>query len=139
MTTPIIELKGLTRRYGKLDRRQWPESECAARTCYGFLPQRRGQNHHHQVPAQSAPSDRGTVRSSAWTRKKRGARQVALAYVPDAVAFYPWMTVRDTLNFLASFRPKWNREVESSLLQRFELDPAKKTSNLSKGQKTQLA
>jgi ABC-2 type transport system ATP-binding protein len=62
-----------------------------------------------------------------------------LCYVPDAVAFYPWMTVRETLNYLASFRPRWNGEVEGSLLQRFDLDPAKKTSNLSKGQKTQLA
>jgi ABC-type multidrug transport system ATPase subunit len=27
-----------------------------------------------------------------------------LAYVPDTVAFYPWMTVRDTLDYFASFR-----------------------------------
>ena len=26
-----------------------------------------------------------------------------LAYVPDQVAFYPWMSVRDTLGYLASF------------------------------------
>jgi ABC-2 type transport system ATP-binding protein len=62
-----------------------------------------------------------------------------LCYVPDVVAFYPWMTVRETLNYLASFRPKWNLVVEATLLQRFELDPNKKTANLSKGQKTQLA
>jgi ABC-2 type transport system ATP-binding protein len=59
--------------------------------------------------------------------------------VPDAVAFYPWMTVRETLNYLASFRPRWNFEVEAGLLQRFDLDPGQKTSNLSKGQRTQLA
>jgi ABC-2 type transport system ATP-binding protein len=47
--------------------------------------------------------------------------------------------VRETLNYLASFRPRWNSEVEAGLLRRFDLDPAKKTSNLSKGQKTQLA
>ena len=32
-----------------------------------------------------------------------------LAYVPDAVAFYPWMTVRQTLDYCASFRARWNR------------------------------
>ena len=32
-----------------------------------------------------------------------------LAYVPDSVAFYPWMTVRDTLDYFASFRARWNR------------------------------
>src|SRR5258708_4207946 len=32
-----------------------------------------------------------------------------LAYVPDYIAFYPWMTVRETLDYLASFREHWNR------------------------------
>ena len=62
-----------------------------------------------------------------------------LAYVPDAVAFYPWMTVRDTLNFFASFRAHWNPEIERDLLERFGLDAGQKASALSKGQKTQLA
>lgn len=62
-----------------------------------------------------------------------------LAYVPDTVAFYPWMTVRDTLDYLAAFRAHWNRDIESDLLQRFGLDPTQKATSLSKGQKTQLA
>jgi len=62
-----------------------------------------------------------------------------LCYVPDTVAFYPWMTVSQTLEFLASFRQKWNRKVEADLLERFQLDPGQKASNLSKGQRTQLA
>jgi len=55
------------------------------------------------------------------------------------VAFYPWMTVRDTLEYLASFRAHWNQDLEKDLLGRFQLDPAKKTGALSKGQRTQLA
>src|SRR5512138_459862 len=35
-----------------------------------------------------------------------------LAYVPDQVAFYPWMSVRETLDYLASFRRHWNRDTE---------------------------
>src|SRR5258708_39235294 len=30
-----------------------------------------------------------------------------LAYVADEVVFYPWMSVRETLDYLASFRPHW--------------------------------
>jgi len=60
-------------------------------------------------------------------------------YVTDAVAFYPWMTVSDTLQFLASFRRHWNQDMEKDLLKRFQLDPTQKASHLSKGQKTQLA
>jgi ABC-2 type transport system ATP-binding protein len=62
-----------------------------------------------------------------------------LAYVPDHVAFYPWMTVRETLDYVASFRAIWNRDTERSLLDRFRLDPRQKSSHLSKGQRTQLA
>lgn len=62
-----------------------------------------------------------------------------LAYVPDYVAFYPWMTVRETLDYLASFRERWNRETERDLLGRFRLDASQKTGGLSKGQKTQVA
>ena len=62
-----------------------------------------------------------------------------LAYVPDAVAFYPWMTVRDTLDYFAAFRSQWNQQTEKALLDRFRLDVRQKASHLSKGQRTQLA
>jgi ABC-2 type transport system ATP-binding protein len=62
-----------------------------------------------------------------------------IAYVPDAVAFYPWMTVRQTLDYFAAFRSRWNRETERGLLARFRLDERQKASHLSKGQRTQLA
>src|SRR5690242_1786923 len=62
-----------------------------------------------------------------------------LAYVPDAVAFYPWMTVRDALDYSASFRPGWNFETEQKLIDSLDLDTRQKTTNLSKGQRTQLA
>ncbi|HUK54922.1 MAG TPA: ABC transporter ATP-binding protein [Candidatus Binatia bacterium] len=62
-----------------------------------------------------------------------------LAYVPDQVAFYPWMSVRETLDYLASFRTYWNRKTEQELLERFRLDPLQLTRNLSKGQRTQVA
>ena len=45
-----------------------------------------------------------------------------VAYVPDHVAFYPWMSVRDTLDYFASFRSRWNSETERALMDRFRLD-----------------
>src|SRR5437868_14494247 len=49
------------------------------------------------------------------------------------------MTVRDTLEYFAAFRSRWNQHTERALLDQFRLDPRQKTSHLSKGQKTQLA
>jgi ABC-2 type transport system ATP-binding protein len=62
-----------------------------------------------------------------------------LAYVPDNMAFYPWMTVRATLDYFASFRGRWNQDLERTLLDRFRLEADRKTAALSKGQRTQLA
>jgi ABC-2 type transport system ATP-binding protein len=49
------------------------------------------------------------------------------------------MTVGETLDYLASFWPSWNREVQQGLLNQFRLDARKKVSGLSKGERTQLA
>ena len=62
-----------------------------------------------------------------------------LAYVPDQTAFYPWMSVRETFDYLASFRERWNKDTERDLLQRFHLDASQRTAALSKGQRTQVA
>jgi ABC-2 type transport system ATP-binding protein len=59
--------------------------------------------------------------------------------VPDQVVFYPWMSVRETLDYLASFRAHWNRKVEQEMFERFGLDPTQRTGSLSRGQRTQVA
>ncbi len=142
MNTSIIEIQNLTRRYGKLDAVDGLSLNVRAGKCYGFFwSQRRGQNDDDQMPAQSAPA-RFRHGARVWAldpQHDEVAVKSRLAYVPDQVAFYPWMTVRDTLEYLASFRRHWNRDIENDLLKRFQLDSTKKTSSLSKGQRTQLA
>lgn len=62
-----------------------------------------------------------------------------LAYVPDTTAFFPWMTVRQTLDYFASFRDRWDDSIEGQLLEKFGIDPGKRASALSKGQTMMLA
>jgi ABC-2 type transport system ATP-binding protein len=49
------------------------------------------------------------------------------------------MSVRETLDYVASFHPRWNDATERTLLARFHLDLTQKATALSKGQRTQLA
>jgi ABC-2 type transport system ATP-binding protein len=92
------------------------------------------------MPLNLLRPDAGTVRLFGLDPDKdEVAVKSRLAYVPDAVAFYPWMTVRETLDYVASFRAHWNRKTESDLLGQFQLKPDQKAGGLSKGQKTQLA
>ena len=81
----------------------------------------------------------GTVRVFGLDpTKDEVAVKSRLAYVPSEVAFYPWMSVRGLLDYLASFRPEWNRPLERELVGKFRLDERKSVSALSRGQKTQL-
>jgi len=139
--TPVIEIKNLTRRYGKLDAVNGLNLTVKPGRCYGFFGRNgAGKTTTIKCLLNLLRPTAGTVRVFGLDpQKEEVAVKSRLAYVPDAVAFYPWMTVRDTLNYLASFRAHWNRDIEADLLARFGLDERQKASELSKGQKTQLA
>ncbi|PYI89608.1 MAG: ABC transporter ATP-binding protein [Verrucomicrobia bacterium] len=139
--TPAIEIKHLTRRYGKLEAVNGLNLTVRAGCCYGFFGRNgAGKTTTIKCLLNLLRPTAGAVRVFGLDpQKEEVAVKARLAYVPDMVAFYPWMTVRNTLDYLASFRQHWNRDIEADLLKRFQLDPGQKASNLSKGQKTQLA
>ena len=139
--TPAIELKNLTRHYGKLEAVKGLNLTVRPGRCYGFFGRNgAGKTTTIKCLLNLLQPSSGSVRVFGLDpQRQEVAVKSRLAYVPDAVAFYPWMTVNQTLEFLASFRPRWNRDIEADLLKCFQLDPRQKASNLSKGQKTQLA
>ena len=139
--SPIIEIQNLSRRYGKLDAVNDLSLNVSAGRCYGFFGRNgAGKTTTIKCLLNLLRPDSGAVHVFGLDpQRNEVAVKSRLAYVPDMVAFYPWMTVRDTLEYFASFRRHWNRDIESDLLNRFQLDSAKKTPSLSKGQRTQLA
>jgi ABC-2 type transport system ATP-binding protein len=139
--SPIIEIQNLSRRYGKLDAVNGLSLTVRAGKCYGFFGRNgAGKTTTIKCLLNLLRPDFGSVRVFGLDpRKDEVAIKSRLAYVPDQVAFYPWMTVSETLEYVASFRKNWNRDIEADLLKRFQLDPKQKASHLSKGQRTQLA
>jgi ABC-2 type transport system ATP-binding protein len=139
--SPVIELSGLTRRYGKLEAVNGLRLTVRAGRCYGFFGRNgAGKTTTIKCLLNLLQPSSGSVRVFGLDpQRQEVAVKSRLSYVPDTVAFYPWMTVNQTLAFLASFRSRWNRDLEANLLDRFHLDPSQKASQLSKGQKTQLA
>lgn len=138
---PVIEIKNLSRRYGRLDAVNGLSLKVQAGKCYGFFGRNgAGKTTTIKCLLNLLRPDSGEARVFGIDpRKDEVAVKSRLAYVPDMVAFYPWMSVSDTLEYLASFRKHWNRDIEADLLGRFQLDPSQKASHLSKGQRTQLA
>jgi ABC-2 type transport system ATP-binding protein len=138
---PVIEINHLIRKYGKAEAVNDLSLRVEPGKCHGFF----GRNGAGKTTTIKCllnllqPTSGQALVFGLDPRSAEVAVKSRLAYVPDYVAFYPWMTVRDTLDYLASFRKEWNRKTEKELLGQFRLQPDQKAGALSKGQKTQLA
>jgi len=139
--TPVIQIENLAYAYGRAEAVHDLSLQVQPGRCYGLF----GRNGAGKTTTMKCLLNllrprRGQVRVFGIDpAKAEVAVKRRLAYVPDQVVFYPWMTVRETLDYLASFRERWNTKTEQELLERFRLDPAQRTDALSKGQRTQLA
>src|SRR5688500_14310505 len=127
-----IEIDHLVRRYGRTDAVNGLSLTVRPGRCYGFFGRNgAGKTTTIKCLLNLLRPTQGTVRVFGLDpRRDEVAVKSRLAYVPDNVAFYPWMTVRQTLDYFASFRSRWNTATEDTLLAQFRLDPGQKTSHL---------
>ena len=97
--TPVIEIQNLVRRYGKHDAVNGLSLRVTPGKCYGFFGRNgAGKTTTIKCLLNLLRPDAGTVRVFGLDpRRDEVAVKSRLAYVPDFVAFYPWMTVRDKL------------------------------------------
>jgi len=140
-STPVIEIENLTYAYGRAEAIHDLNLTVQAGRCYGLFGRNgAGKTTTMKCLLNLLRPQRGRVRVYGLDPAKDEVKvKRLLAYVPDQAAFYPWMSVRETLDYLASFREDWSHKTEDELLERFGLDPGQRTESLSKGQRTQLA
>jgi ABC-2 type transport system ATP-binding protein len=140
-TTAAIEIQDLAYAYGRAEAVHDLSLTIKPGRCYGLFGRNgAGKTTTMKCLLNLLRPQQGQVRVFGLDPQKHEVEvKRRLAYVPDHVAFYPWMTVRETLDYLASFRDQWNRNTERDLIQRFHLDPNQRTAGLSKGQRTQVA
>jgi len=139
--TPAIELTNLVRRYGRTDAVNGLSLRVEPGRSYGFFGRNgAGKTTTIKCLLNLLRPTSGAVRVFGLDpMRDEVAVKSRIAYVPDQIAFYPWMTVQSALDYLAAFRPRWNEDIERTLISRFGLDRRQKTDALSKGQRTQLA
>ena len=138
---PAIAISDLAYRYGRTEAVHGLSLRVEPGRCYGFFGRNgAGKTTTIKCLLNLLRPASGEIRVFGLSpARDEVAVKSRLAYVPDQIGFYPWMTVRDTLDYFGSFRATWNRETERALLDRFRLREEQKTSHLSKGQRTQLA
>jgi ABC-2 type transport system ATP-binding protein len=62
-----------------------------------------------------------------------------LGYVPQADRIYPWLKVRQLIDYTASFYPQWNSALVQKLLGEWEVNPNDKVGLLSEGEAQKLS
>src|SRR5215467_12201249 len=138
---PAIQIENLTYAYGRAEAVRDLNLTVQPGRCYGLFGRNgAGKTTTMKCLLNLLRPQSGQVRVFGLDPvKDEVAVKRLLSYVPDQVAFYPWMSVRETLDYLASFRPHWNGKMERELFERFGLNPAQRAGSLSKGQRTQVA
>jgi ABC-2 type transport system ATP-binding protein len=114
-TQPAIQIDGLVRRYGRTEAVNGLNLRVHPGRCYGFFGRNgAGKTTTIKCLLNLLRPTSGDVRVFGRSpARDEVAVKSRLAYVPDYVAFYPWMTVRQTLDYFASFRTRWNETAEA--------------------------
>jgi ABC-2 type transport system ATP-binding protein len=61
-----------------------------------------------------------------------------VGYLPEAPAYYPWMTVEEIVRFNAAFYPTWDRSLVDALLKRLGLPLNRRIKALSRGMQAKV-
>ena len=123
-----ITIKSITKRFGKLTAVKDFSLTVPEGCCYGlFGPNGAGKTTAIRCLLGLLRPEAGklSIYGHDPVREEVKARS-RLAYVPENVAFYPWMTVKGTLRYTSSFYEKWNLALQEDLIKRFDFDEKQK-------------
>ncbi|MBT3344702.1 MAG: ABC transporter ATP-binding protein [Gemmatimonadetes bacterium] len=141
MSEPVIQTRGLTRRFGDLVAVDGLDLTVERGQIFGFL----GRNGAGKTS--TIKMLLGLLHPSAGQMHVLGQEpsvgnvelKQRIGYVSESPQLYPWMRVREAIDFTRAFYPTWNNEHVAQLLDQFGLDPEQRVKNLSRGMGAQLA
>jgi ABC-2 type transport system ATP-binding protein len=139
--TAAIEVTGLRKSFGRTCALDGLDLAVASGEVHGFLgPNGSGKTTTIRVLLGLIRADAGTARllgGDPWREATTLHRR--LAYVPGDVTLWPNLTGGEVIDLLGRLRGGLDAKRRSVLLERFELDPTKKSRAYSKGNRQKVA
>jgi ABC-2 type transport system ATP-binding protein len=140
---PVISAEGLRKRLGSVDAVAGLDFTVPQGSICGFLGRNgAGKTTTIKMLMGMTRPDSGEGRifgepvddevASVRIRRRTG-------FVAEVKEFYPFLTVRQTIDFTRAFYPRWSKEWEGRCLRDYELPVDQKTGRLSKGMRSKLA
>ncbi|MCV7192102.1 ABC transporter ATP-binding protein [Mycolicibacterium brumae] len=141
MNQPDIDIRGLTKRFGRTPALDGLSLCVAPGEVHGFLgPNGAGKSTTIRILLGLARADGGNVRllgADPWTDAVALHRQIA--YVPGDVTLWPALTGGEIIDLLARMRGGLDERRRAELTERFDLDPRKRARSYSKGNRQKVA
>ena len=138
---PVIEIINLTKYYGRVRALNEVNLTVNKGEVYGFIgPNGAGKSTTLRILLGMLHRDKGEVRllgKDPWNDAVELHRK--LAYVPGEVNLWPNLTGGEVIDLLGRLRGGFNPDRREELLKRFKLDPSKKCSAYSTGNKQKVA
>ena len=138
---PVIWLRGVRKAFGTTVALDGLDLEVARGEVHGFLgPNGAGKSVTIRILLGLLRRDAGAARllgGDPWHDAVELHRR--LAYVPGDVNLWPTLSGGEVIDLLAALRGGVDRAKRATLIDRFELDPRKKASTYSKGNRQKVA
>ena len=140
-TVPAIEAVGLTKNFGRTRALDGLDLVVQQGEVHGFLgPNGAGKSTTIRALLGQLRLDGGRAHLFGLDcRREAVAAHRRLAYVPGDVALWPGLTGGECIDILARSQGRPNEKRRAELIERFGLDPAKRTRTYSKGNRQKVA
>lgn len=140
-TAGVIEVRGLTKSFGRFQALTGIDLEVRQGEVHGFLgPNGAGKSTTIRVLLGLLRADGGSTRllgGDPWRDAVELHRR--LAYVPGDVSLWPGMSGGEAIDLLGALRGGLDERRRRDLIERFELDPTKRGRQYSKGNRQKVA
>ena len=138
---PAIEARGLVKTFGRTRALDGLDLTVQQGQVHGFLgPNGAGKSTTIRALLGQLRLTSGTARlfgRDCWREAVAAHRRVA--YVPGEVALWPGLTGGECIDILARSQGRPNERRRTELIERFHLDPTKRTRTYSKGNRQKVA
>lgn len=140
MTDSVIEIKKLTKYYGKQQALDEINLEVKKGEIFGFIgPNGAGKTTTLRILLGMLNKNSGEVKllgGDPWRDRVELHRR--LAYVPGDVSLWPNLTGGEVIDLLGKLRGGFDPKRRTELIERFNLDPTKKCRTYSKGNRQKV-
>ncbi|MFK5634082.1 ABC transporter ATP-binding protein [Ornithinimicrobium sp. LYQ103] len=141
MTEQLVEIEGLRKRFGKVQALDGLDLAVGRGEVHGFLgPNGSGKSTTIRILLGLMRADGGTVKlfgGDPWSDAVDLHRN--LAYVPGDVTLWPGLTGGQCIDILARAHGRVDERRRAELVDRFDLDPTRRSRDYSKGNRQKVS